>query len=81
MGPYDAVALAAVCWTLVKIIQAASRVIASRRQAPAAADAATLAEVDELKTRLAEVEERLDFAERLLARAESADQLPGRVER
>ncbi len=39
-----------------------------------------LAEMDALKERLAEVEERLDFAERLLARAEAADQLPGRAQ-
>jgi hypothetical protein len=30
---------------------------------------------------VADVEERLDFAERLLAEANAADQLPGRVER
>jgi hypothetical protein len=39
-------------------------------------DAALMAEVDELKTRLAEVEERLDFAERLLAAGPEVDQLP-----
>jgi hypothetical protein len=33
------------------------------------------AEVDGLRSRLAEVEERLDFAERLLARGEEPDQL------
>lgn len=37
------------------------------------------AEVDDLRNRLAEVEERLDFAERLLARGGQADQLPGGV--
>jgi len=40
-------------------------------------DATLMAEVEELKTRLAEVEERLDFAERLLAQAREADQLHG----
>jgi Tfp pilus assembly protein PilO len=40
-------------------------------------DAALMAEVDELKTRLAEIEERLDFAERLLAAGREVDQLPG----
>jgi Tfp pilus assembly protein PilO len=40
-------------------------------------DAALMAEVDELKARLAEVEERLDFAERLLAAGREIDQLPG----
>jgi hypothetical protein len=38
-------------------------------------------EVDELRTRLAEVEERLDFAERLLTRAVEADQIPGGAQR
>jgi hypothetical protein len=33
------------------------------------------AEVDDLRGRLAEVEERLDFAERLLARGGEADQI------
>ena len=33
-------------------------------------------EADDLKNRLAEVEERLDFAERLLAHGRQADQLP-----
>jgi hypothetical protein len=47
----------------------------------AAHDPALSGEMDELKTRLAEVEERLDFAERLLARRESTEQLPGGVQR
>lgn len=33
-------------------------------------------EVDDLRNRLAEVEERLDFAERLLAHGRETDQLP-----
>jgi Tfp pilus assembly protein PilO len=40
-------------------------------------DATLMAEVEELKARLAEVEERLDFAERLLAAGREVDQLPG----
>ena len=51
-----------------------------RRDAPAD-DPALAAEVDHLRGRLAEVEERLDFAERLLAQAREADQLPGRTHR
>ena len=35
------------------------------------------AEVDRLQARLSEVEERLDFAERLLARGAEADQIQG----
>ena len=81
MGPYDAAALGAICWVVVKITQALSNAAASRRQVSAVADPALLEEVDALRTRLAEVEERLDFAERLLAKAEAADQLPGRLER
>lgn len=48
---------------------------------PARHDQQLMAEVEAMKTRLAEVEERLDFAERLLARRESIDQLPGGVQR
>ena len=48
---------------------------------PVRHDAQLMAEVDAMKTRLAEVEERLDFAERLLARRESTEQLPGGVQR
>jgi hypothetical protein len=48
---------------------------------PARHDPQLLGEVEAVKTRLAEVEERLDFAERLLARRESIDQLPGGVQR
>ena len=39
------------------------------------------ADVEELRRRLAEVEERLDFAERLLTRGEPANQLPGGAHR
>jgi len=81
MGPFDAVGLAVVCLMFVKVVQVISNAIASRRQVPGVADSEILAEVDALKTRLAEVEERLDFAERLLARVDGADQLPGRAER
>jgi hypothetical protein len=35
-----------------------------------------LDELDEMRTRLAEVEERLDFAERLLASHRATDRLP-----
>jgi hypothetical protein len=48
---------------------------------PPADDHGHAAEVDNLRGRLAEVEERLDFAERLLAQAREADQLHGGVQR
>ena len=38
-------------------------------------------EVDDLRNRLGEVEERLDFAERLLANGGPANQLPGGAHR
>jgi hypothetical protein len=38
-------------------------------------------DVDRLQARVTEVEERLDFAERLLTSSEQADQLPGGVYR
>ncbi len=52
-----------------------------RGGAPPADDQALAAEVDHLRGRLAEVEERLDFAERLLAQAREADQLQGGAQR
>lgn len=52
-----------------------------RGGAPPADDHALAAEVDNLRGRLAEVEERLDFAERLLAQAREADQLHGGAQR
>ncbi len=51
------------------------------RRRPVDHDPELLGDIDQLKTRLAEVEERLDFAERLLARKETNDQLPGGVHR
>jgi hypothetical protein len=38
-------------------------------------------EVDDLRNRLGEVEERLDFAERLLTHGDPANQLPGGAHR
>jgi len=46
---------------------------------PAIGAAAAGAEVDDLRNRSAEVEVRLDFAERLLAHGRQVDQLPGGV--
>jgi hypothetical protein len=42
-----------------------------------ARNAGLAADVDRLQARLSEVEERLDFAERLLARGGEADQIQG----
>jgi hypothetical protein len=75
----DAVAIVAIAVGLVKILGPIVGALADRirRGGQESADAALGAEVDHLRGRLAEVEERLDFAERLLARAREADQLPG----
>lgn len=79
----DAVAIVAICVGLVKILGPVVGAVAERirRGESESGDAALAAEVDHLRGRLAEVEERLDFAERLLARAREADQLPGGAQR
>jgi hypothetical protein len=80
----DVVVAVALTFGLVKIFRGpvgaalADRIRAGRTSA---ADPALAAEVDQLRGRLAEVEERLDFAERLLARAREADQLSGGAHR
>jgi outer membrane murein-binding lipoprotein Lpp len=51
---------------------------ADRLRGAAPPDSALVDELEAMKARLAEVEERLDFAERLLAKAEQAGRLPGR---
>jgi hypothetical protein len=84
MGPFEAIAFAALCVGIVKIFNGPlARAVADRlrgRPAPEA-DPALLAEVDQLRERVAEVEERLDFAERLLARGGQPDQIPGGAQR
>jgi len=80
----EAIAVAALVFGIVKILTGPiGRVIAERLRGapPPPQDPALAAEVDLLRTRLAEVEERLDFAERLLASARQADQLPGGAHR
>jgi len=52
--------------------------IADRLRGTAPPDPGVLDELEAVKTRLAEVEERLDFAERMLAQGEQAQRLPGR---
>jgi hypothetical protein len=55
--------------------------IADRLRGTAPPDPGVLDEIEGLKNRLAEVEERLDFAERLLAQTEQPERLPGRTDR
>ena len=83
MTPLDVLALAAVAFAFTKVFGPLGAAIGDRirgRHEPVA-DPRLAAEVEQLQVRLAEVEERLDFAERLLASREQADQLPGGVHR
>ena len=83
MNPFETLAFIAFAFVIVKIlgpigVAIGHRIRGGRDSAP---DHRLDAEVDELRTRLAEVEERLDFAERLLARGAPADQIPGGAQR
>jgi hypothetical protein len=82
LSPFDVIVLIGFSVAAVKIFvgpigQAIADRIRGARDAPSPADPALLAELDQLRGRLTEVEERLDFAERLLARAGQPDQIPG----
>jgi hypothetical protein len=82
LSPFDVIVLIGFSVAAVKIFvgpigQAIADRIRGVRHPPAAPDPELLAEVDHLRGRLSEVEERLDFAERLLARAGQPDQIPG----
>lgn len=82
LSPFDVIVLIGFSVAAVKIfVGPIGHAIADRirgvRSLPAAPDPELLAEMDQLRGRLAEVEERLDFAERLLARAGQPDQIPG----
>jgi len=75
----EALAFIAFAFVIVKVlgpiaVAIGHRIRGGRDSAP---DHRLAEEVDQLRTRLAEVEERLDFAERLLARGAQADQIPG----
>ena len=79
----EAFVLIALTYATMKIftgplgVAIADRLRGRRRESPP--DPLLAGEVDQLRMRLGEVEERLDFAERLLARGAAADQMPGGV--
>jgi F0F1-type ATP synthase membrane subunit b/b' len=80
----DVIVAVALAIAMVKIFKGPiGAAIAERIRGGAAPadDSALAVEVDHLRGRLAEVEERLDFAERLLAQAREADQLHGGAQR
>ena len=80
-SPIDLAGVVVIAIAFVKILGPIGQAIAHRlKGTEAAIDSAVLAEIDGLKDRLAEVEERLDFSERLLANNRQAEQLPGRLQ-
>ena len=83
MNPAETFAFIAFAFVVIKVlgpiaVAIGHRIRGGRDTAP---DDRLAVEVDQLRTRLAEVEERLDFAERLLARGAQADQIPGGAQR
>lgn len=79
MNSAEAIAFVGLVFLLAKVfgpIGAAvgARIRGHREGVP---DPRLASDVEELRTRLAEVEERVDFAERLLARGGEADQISG----
>ena len=83
MNIAEALAFTAFAFVIVKVLGPIAVAIGHRIRGrrDSAPDPQVAAEVDQLRTRLAEVEERLDFAERLLARGAQADQIPGGAQR
>lgn len=76
MGPFETVGLVAVLFAVVKIFGPVGSAIGDRlRGRRPEPDHQLAEEVDQLRTRLAEVEERLDFAERLLAQPQQPSRL------
>ncbi len=80
MDPAQMLVLIALTVGMVKLltgpigIAIGDRIRGGRREVP---NQELTAEVDRLQARLSEVEERLDFAERMLARGGAADQIQG----
>jgi hypothetical protein len=80
MGPFETIALVALVAGIAKVFGPIASAIGDRlrgARAPREPDPQLADDVDNLRVRLAEVEERLDFAERLLARGGEADQIRG----
>ena len=79
MNSAEAIAFVAFAFLLSKVFGPIGAAIGARLRGPRAGapDHRLASEVDQLQARLAEVEERLDFAERLLARGGEPDQIKG----
>ena len=81
MGNNDTIALIAVVLAvaLVRVFKGPfGQALADRIRGTAPPQHVVADELETVKARLAEVEERLDFAERMLAKGEQAERLPGR---
>lgn len=80
MGPAEMIVLIAITVAVVKIFTGPIGVAIGERFRGAPRekrDGELTGEVERLQARLSEVEERLDFAERLLARGGAADPIQG----
>jgi hypothetical protein len=79
VGPGETIGLIAVLLAAVKIFGPVGAALGDRLRGRRGRepDHLLVEEMDQVRTRLAEVEERLDFAERLLARGGEADQIRG----
>jgi len=73
----EAIAFLGLAFVLAKVFGPIGAAIGARLRgrAPTAPDQQLAEELDQMRTRLSEVEERLDFAERLLAGGGAADQI------
>ena len=81
MGNNDTIALIAIVLAvaLVRMVKGPfGQALADRIRGTAPPQHVVADELETVKARLAEVEERLDFAERMLAKGEQAERLPGR---
>ena len=83
MNGAEAIAFVGLAFLLSKVLGPIGAAIGARIRGPrvAAADHQLEAEVDQLRMRLAEVEERLDVEDRLLTRGGEVDQIPGGAQR
>ena len=79
MNSAEAIAFVGLAFLLAKVFGPIGAAVGAslRGRGNSAPDHRLASEVDQLQARLAEVEERLDFAERLLARGWEADQIKG----
>lgn len=83
MNSAEAIAFVGLAFLLAKVFGPIGAAFGARIRGPrgGAPDHRLASEVDELRTRLAEVEERVDFAERLLAGGRQAEQISGGTDR